>query len=183
MTKRESSVVGERYLGCTGAVRWRAYGCVRNHASELRPEPRLLGLAPRFETAVAGPGPTQPVHGGPWLPAAHQQLAQSKHRTVWSFRPPPDQIRVRPARPGPAGSSVTPGGAGQPKCRSLRAERDPVFKEGWVPQGRPLEAVRSRAPGAWANLVLLLIHAHHSDHRSAMMVTAIRRGVAPPSVS
>ena len=97
--------------------------CWRYTSGWLRPSLGRFGPSCRLPSmsGSTGPGPAQLVHGSPRLPAAHQRLAQLELMTVWSLRPHPDQVRARPARPGPAGSSVAPGVAGQPKCRSRRA--------------------------------------------------------------
>jgi len=142
--------------------------------SESRPWSREVGLDDWRPDAgpPARPVPARPAHGSPRLPAAYRRLALTELMAIWSFRPTPGRIRAHWARPGPAGSSVASRSADPPKCRSHRAERGSVVGEGWLREIALLGAMRCRAPGAWANLVLLLIHAHHSDHRSTMMVSA-----------
>jgi hypothetical protein len=142
--------------------------------SESRPWSREVGLDDWRPDAgpPARPVPARPAHGSPRLPAAYRRQALTELMTIWSFRPTPGRVRAHWARPGPAGSGVAPRGADPPKCRFRRAGRGPVVDEGCIHGVGPLQVVRRRAPGAWANLVLLPIQAHHSDHRSTSMVTA-----------
>jgi len=86
-------------------------------------EPSTCSPSGRLPTGFgpARPDPAQPVLGSPWLLAAHQRLAQSEPRTIWSFWPPPDRVRARPARPGPAGPWQPLAAGGTPAASSIRA--------------------------------------------------------------
>jgi len=112
--------------------------------SELGPWSRRVCLHDWYPVAgpPARPVPARPAHGSPRLPAAYRRQALTELMTIWSFRPTPGRIRAPWARPGPAGSSLAPRGAGPPKCRSRRAERGSVVGERWI---RGIAASRSQA--------------------------------------